>query len=147
MSFCSMRLHSAWVTRHDRKINRKRCVTKSHERVVVTGGGVVGCSVLFYQTKFGWRDVVLLELAELTAGSSRPATGVFHTFNADTKMAVPQGYTINLYRELEALSDLSCGLHQVGGMTLASTPERMDCLRATRAKHRHIGLDTHLIGP
>ena len=61
-------------------------------------------------------------------------------------MAALQGYTIKPYRELEALSDLSC-LHQVGGMTLASTPERMDCLRATRAKHRHIGLDTHLIGP
>ena len=120
---------------------------KTHARVVVIGGGVVGCSVLFHLTKFGWRDVVLLERAELTAGSSWHAAGAFHTLNADTNMAALQGYTINLYRELEALSDLSCGLHQVGGMTLATTPERMDYLRATRAKHRHMGLDTHLIGP
>ena len=62
-------------------------------------------------------------------------------------MAASQGYTINLYRELEALSDLSCGLHRVGGMTLATTPERLDYLRATRAKRHHMGLDTHLIGP
>ncbi|MEC9175033.1 MAG: FAD-dependent oxidoreductase, partial [Pseudomonadota bacterium] len=120
---------------------------KTHARVVVIGGGVVGCSVLFHLTKFGWRDVVLLERAELTAGSSWHAAGAFHTLNADTNMAALQGYTINLYRELEALSDLSCGLHQVGGMTLATTPERMDYLWATRAKHRHMGLDTHLIGP
>ena len=120
---------------------------KTHARVLVIGGGVVGCSVLFHLTKFGWRDVVLLERAELTAGSSWHAAGAFHTLNADTNMAALQGYTINLYRELEALSDLSCGLHQVGGMTLATTPERMDYLRATRAKHRHMGLDTHLIGP
>ena len=57
-----------------------------------------------------------------------------------------QGYTISLYRELEALRDLSCGLTQVGGITLATPLERMDCLRATRAKHRHMRLDTHLIG-
>ena len=119
---------------------------KTHARVVI-GGGVVGCSVLFHLTKFGWRDVVLLEQAELTAGSSWHAAGAFHTLNADTNMAALLGYTINLYRESEAMSDLSCGLYQVGGMTLPTTPQRMDYLRATRAKHRHMGLDTHLIGP
>ena len=118
---------------------------KTYARVVVIGGKVVGCSVLFHLTKFGWRDVVLVERAELTAGSSWHAAGAFHTCT-DTNMAALQGYTINLYRELEALSDLSRGLHQVGGTT-ATTPERMDYLRATRAKHRHMGLDTHLIGP
>ena len=48
---------------------------KTHARVLVIGGGVVGCSVLFHLTKFGWRDVVLLERAELTAGSSWHAAG------------------------------------------------------------------------
>ena len=62
-------------------------------------------------------------------------------------MAVLQGLSLKIYLKWNSLSDLSCGLHQVGGMTLATTPERLDYLRATRAKHRHLGLDTHLTGP
>jgi len=62
-------------------------------------------------------------------------------------MAALQGYTIGLYRELEELTGQSCSLHHVGGITLASTPERMDFLRAARAMHRHMGLDTELVTP
>ena len=120
---------------------------KNQAWVVVIGGGVVGCSILFHLTKFGWKDVVLVERSELTAGSTWHAAGGFHTFNADTNMAALHGYTIQLYRDLEAISGQSCGLHHVGGMTLATSPERMDYLRAARATHRHMGLDTELIGP
>lgn len=120
---------------------------KNHARVVVIGGGVVGCSILFHLTKFGWQDVVLVERSELTAGSTWHAAGSFHTLNGDTNMAALQGYTIQLYRELEKISGQSCGLHHVGGMTLATSPERMDYLRAARAMHRHMGLDTELIDP
>ena len=62
-------------------------------------------------------------------------------------MAALQGYTIRLYKELEEISGQSCGLHHVGGLTLAATPERMDYLKAERAKHRYMGLDTKLVGP
>ena len=117
---------------------------KNQARVVLIGGGVVGCSILFHLTKFGWKDVVLVERSELTAGSTWHAAGGFHTLNADTNMAALQGYTIQLYRDLEAISGQSCGLHHVGGMTLATSPERMDYLRAARATHRHMGLDTEL---
>jgi dimethylglycine dehydrogenase len=120
---------------------------KSHVRVAVIGGGVVGCSVLYHLTKLGWRDVVLIERSELTSGSTWHAAGGFHTINADTNMAALQGYTIRLYKELEALSGQSCGLHHVGGITLATTPERLDHLRAERGKHRHMGLDTEILGP
>jgi len=120
---------------------------KSQVRVAVIGGGVVGCSVLYHLTKFGWRDAVLIERSELTSGSTWHAAGGFHTLNADTNMAALQGYTIRLYRELEEISGQSCGLHHVGGITLATTPDRMDHLRAERAKHRHMGLDTEIIGP
>ena len=120
---------------------------KSHAQVVVIGGGVVGCSVLYHLTKLGWSDVVLLERSELTSGSTWHAAGGFHTLNADTNMAALQGYTINLYKELEQLSGQNCGLHHVGGLTLATTPERMDFLKAERAKHRYIGLDTEIVGP
>ncbi len=120
---------------------------KSHYQVVVIGGGVVGCSVLYHLTKLGWSDVLLIERSELTSGSTWHAAGGFHTLNGDTNMAALQGYTIRLYRELEELTGLSCGLHHVGGITLADTPERLDMLKAERAKHRYMGLHTELLGP
>ncbi len=120
---------------------------KSHTQVLVIGGGVVGCSVLYHLTKLGWNDVMLIERSELTSGSTWHAAGGFHTLNADTNMAALQGYTIRLYRELEALTGMSCGLHHVGGVTLADTPERLDFLKAERAKHRYMGLETEIVGP
>jgi dimethylglycine dehydrogenase len=120
---------------------------KTQAQVVVIGGGVVGCSVIYHLTKLGWKDVLLIERSELTSGSTWHAAGGFHTLNADTNMAALQGYTIGLYRELEELTGQSCSLHHVGGITLASTPERMDFLRAARAMHRHMGLDTELVTP
>ena len=75
---------------------------KTHAQVCVIGGGVIGCSVLYHLTKLGWSDVVLLERSELTSGSTWHAAGGFHTLNGDTNMAALQGYTIKLYRELEA---------------------------------------------
>ncbi|NNJ67241.1 MAG: FAD-dependent oxidoreductase, partial [Boseongicola sp.] len=120
---------------------------KSQVKVVVIGGGVVGCSVLYHLTKLGWSDVMLIERSELTSGSTWHAAGGFHTLNGDTNMAALQGYTIRLYRELEELTGQSCGLHHVGGITLADTPERLDMLKAERAKHRYMGLETELLSP
>ena len=120
---------------------------KTHTRVVVIGGGVVGCSVLYHLTKLGWSDVTLIERSELTSGSTWHAAGGFHTLNGDTNMAALQGYTIRLYKELEAITGLSCGLHHVGGITLADTAERFDMLKAERAKHRYMGLDTEIRSP
>ena len=119
---------------------------KSHVQVAVIGGGVVGCSVLFHLTKFGWKDIVLIERSELTSGSTWHAAGGFHTLNADPNIAALQGYTIGLYKELEEISGQSCGLHHVGGLTIADSPERMDFLKAERAKHRHMGLNTEIVG-
>ncbi len=120
---------------------------KTTTRVCIIGGGVVGASVAYHLTKLGWSDVMLLERSELTSGSTWHAAGGFHTLNGDTNMAALQGYTIRLYRELEELTGMSCGLHHVGGVTLADTPERLDMLKAERAKHRFMGLETEIIGP
>ena len=120
---------------------------KTAARVVVIGGGVVGCSVLYHLTKLGWSDVILVERKELTSGSTWHAAGGFHTLNGDTNMAALQGYTIRLYRELEELTGMSCGLHHVGGVTLADNQDRMDMLLAERAKHRYMGLETEIVGP
>jgi len=120
---------------------------KTSTRVCVIGGGVVGCSVLYHLTKLGWSDVMLVERSDLTSGSTWHAAGGFHTLNGDTNMAALQGYTIRLYRELEEITGMSCGLHHVGGITLADTPERFDMLKAERAKHRYMGLHTEILGP
>ena len=65
---------------------------KSHYRVVVIGGGVVGASVLYHLAKFGWKDVALLERSVLTAGSSWHAAGGIHALNSDPNMAALQAY-------------------------------------------------------
>jgi dimethylglycine dehydrogenase len=120
---------------------------KSHAQVVVIGGGVVGCSVLYHLTKYGWSDVLLIERSELTSGSTWHAAGGFHTLNGDTNMAALQGYTIGLYKELEKITGMSCGLHHVGGITLADNRDRFEMLVAERAKHRYMGLHTEILTP
>ena len=120
---------------------------KTSTRVAIIGGGVVGCSVLYHLTKLGWSDVMLIERSELTSGSTWHAAGGFHTLNGDTNMAALQGYTIKLYKELEEITGMSCGLHHVGGVTLADNRDRFDMLLAERAKHRYMGLETEIVGP
>ncbi len=118
---------------------------KSHARVVVVGGGVVGASVLYHLAKRGWTDTVLVERLELTSGSSWHAAGGFHTLNGDPNVAKLQSYTVKLYAEIEAASGQSCGFHMPGGLMLADTPARMDFLKLAHAKGRYLGMDTAII--
>ena len=120
---------------------------KSHAKAVVIGGGVVGCSVLYHLTKFGWTDVVLLERSQLTSGSTWHAAGGMHTINGDPNVAKLQQYTIDLYKEIEELSGQEIGLHMTGGIMLAATEDRFDWLKSIMAKGRYLGLDAQLITP
>ncbi len=120
---------------------------KSHARVVVIGGGVVGCSVLYHLTKFGWTDVVLLERSELTSGSTWHAAGGMHTINGDPNVAKLQKYTVELYKEIEAQSGQDIGLHLTSGLMLAATPQRFDWLKSILAKGRYNGLEAQLLTP
>ncbi len=118
---------------------------KTTAQVVVIGGGVVGCSVLYHLTKKGWKDVMLLERDQLTSGSTWHAAGGFHTLNGDPNVAMLQSYTVSLYEELERISGQSCGLHKSPGIMLADTPERMEFLKMTVARGRYLGMDTEII--
>jgi dimethylglycine dehydrogenase len=118
---------------------------KSHAQVVVIGGGVVGASVLYHLTKAGWKDVLLIERAELTSGSTWHAAGGMHTVNGDPNVAKLQQYTIKLYGEIERISGQSCGVHITGGIMLAGTRERVDWLKMARARGRYLGMDLELI--
>jgi len=118
---------------------------ESHARVVIIGGGVVGCSILFHLARFGWQDCVLFERNELTSGSSWHAAGQIHTISSDPNISRLQGYTINLYKELEELSGHSVGLHATGGFYLASNQDWYDYLKRERSKARYMGLDQEFI--
>ena len=119
----------------------------SHAKVVVIGGGVVGCSILFHLAKFGWKDVVLLERDELTSGSSWHAAGQIHTISSDPNISRLQSYTIDLYREIEETSGHSVGLHITGGFYLASNKTWYDYLKRERSKARYMGLHQEFISP
>ncbi len=118
---------------------------KTSAQVVVIGGGVVGASVLYHLTKAGWTDVMLLERAEYTAGSTWHSAGGMHTLNGDPNVAKLQQYTIALYEEIEKESGMDASMHITGGVMLADTPERMDWLKMSHARGRYLGMDTELI--
>jgi len=121
---------------------------KSHYRVVVIGGGVVGTSVLYHLAKFGWTDVCLIERDVLTAGSSWHAAGGVHALNADPNMAALQAYTIDLLSEIEKESGQDIGLHMTGGITVASAPARWEWLQANYRIFQTIGIeDCYLMTP
>ncbi len=113
--------------------------------MVVIGGGVVGASVLYHLTKAGWKDVLLIERAELTSGSTWHAAGGMHTVNGDPNVAKLQQYTIELYKEIERISGQSCGVHITGGLMLAGTRERLDWLKMAKARGRYLGMDLEII--
>ena len=118
---------------------------KTEVRAVVIGGGVVGCSILYHLAKIGWTDVALIEKNELTSGSTWHAAGGMHTFNGDANVSKLQKYTIDLYRELEALTGQSCGIHANGGLMLAANEGEMDYLRLVASRARYLDMETEII--
>ncbi len=120
---------------------------KDHARVVVIGGGIVGAAVLYHLTKLGWSDVVLVERKQLTAGSTWHAAGGFHAMNSDPNVARLQAYGISVYREVEAISGQDVGMHLTGGIQVAATDERWQNIKYEHAKHRVLGIDSHLLTP
>ncbi len=114
---------------------------KTHAQVVVIGGGLVGCSILYHLAKLGWSDVVLLERDELTSGSTWHAAANIHGLHDSTNISRIQHYTMNLYKELEAETGQGCGVFQPGSLYLAQTAEREHQLRLQEAKARYYGMN------
>jgi len=118
---------------------------ETHAKVVVIGGGVVGCSILFHLAKFGLKDCILLERSELTSGSSWHAAGNVHVISSDPNISRLMAYTINLYKEIEKTSGQSVGFKPSGGFYLASNEVWHDYLKRERSKARYMGLDQEFI--
>jgi len=118
---------------------------ESHAKVVVIGGGVVGCSILYHLSKFGLKDCILLERKELTSGSSWHAAGNVHVISSDPNISRMMAYTIGLYKEIEQESGHSVGFKASGGFYLASNDVWADYLKRERSKARYMGLDQEFI--
>jgi 4-methylaminobutanoate oxidase (formaldehyde-forming) len=108
-------------------------------RVVVIGGGITGCSVAYHLALAGWTDVLLIEKAQLTAGSTCQAAGLVTAFNPSSAMMAFRRYSIELYGSLGAFET-------VGSLRLASSPEQLRELQRTASRARGIGLDAEVIG-
>ena len=116
---------------------------KTHVQVAVIGGGLIGCSVLYHLTKLGWKDVVLLERSELTAGSTWHAAANTHGLHDNNNISRLQYYTMKLYKELEQETGQSCGIFTTGSLYLAQTEDREHQLRMQAAKARYFDVDFH----
>jgi 4-methylaminobutanoate oxidase (formaldehyde-forming) len=122
---------------------RRRTVpsmTREQARVVVIGGGIVGCSVAYHLALAGWTDVLLVEKHQLTSGSTCQAAGLVTAFNAASTMMDFRRYSIELYRRLGAFET-------VGSVRLASSRAQLGELQRTASRARGIGLDAEVIGP
>ena len=123
-------------------------MTNQHYRVVIIGGGVVGASIAYHLTKFGWSDVAIVERSMLTAGSSWHAAGGYHALNADPNIASLQAYTIDVLSQLEQETGQATGLHMTGGITFACTPDRWEWLQAAYRVFQTMGIeDVRLMTP
>jgi len=120
---------------------------KSHARVVVIGGGVVGVSTLYHLTKKGWSDVVLLERSELTAGSTWHAAGLLPLFNMSYTVGQLHKYSVDLYKRLPAETGQEVGFHVTGNLRLATSRDRMDEYLKYCATANTIGVPFRVITP
>ena len=117
-------------------------------RVVVIGGGVIGCSVAYHLTRAGWRDVVLLERHKLTAGTTWHAAGLVVTsgFTSETSMRIAK-YTRDLYAGLEAETGHATGFNPVGLLQVAANEEVLVDLRRKAAFNRLMGVESREVSP
>jgi 4-methylaminobutanoate oxidase (formaldehyde-forming) len=118
-----------------------------HARAVIVGGGVAGCSVAYHLTARGWRDVVLLERAELTSGSTFHAAGLVGQLRSSVALTRLMMWSVECYRRLAAETGRDPGWHEVGSLRLASSAERLEELRRQAGWAKTFGLPLELISP
>ena len=95
-------------------------------RAVVVGGGVGGCSILYWLTRLGWEDVVLVERADLTSGSTFHSAGLVGQLRGSLSLTRMMMDSVDLYRSLADEVGLETGWKEVGSLRLASSQERME---------------------
>ncbi len=120
---------------------------KSHARVVIVGGGIMGVGLLYHLALEGWSDVVLIEKGELTSGSTWHAAGQCPHFNSSLNLTKVHVYGTQLYPKLEELTGQAVSWHGCGGLRLATTDEEVDWFKYVYGVSRLAGYDCEVIGP
>ncbi len=116
-------------------------------RVVIIGGGIVGCSLAYHLTKLGWRDVVLLERRQLTCGTTWHAAGLVGQLRATLNLTRLAQYTAGLYADLEAETGLATGFMQRGSLGVATHGERFEEFRRGASMAKTFGLEVEVVDP
>jgi sarcosine dehydrogenase len=119
----------------------------SHARVVIIGGGIIGCSTAYHLAKLGWKDVVLLERHKLTSGSTWHAAGLVGQLRTSANITQLLKDSVELYRTLEAETGLSTGWKMNGGLRLACNAERLTEIKRQATTAHSFGLEMHLLTP
>lgn len=123
-------------------------VLPARARVVVIGGGIIGCSVAYHLAHMGWKDVVVLERDRLTSGTTWHAAGLMVTFGSTSETSTEmRKYTRDLYARLPAETGQATGWKPVGFIEVASDRDRLEEYRRVSAFNRHCGIDVKEISP
>ena len=116
-------------------------------RVIIIGGGVIGCSVAYHLTKLGWSDIVLLERKELTCGTTWHAAGLVGQLRATKNLTMLAQYTSELYATLENETGQATGFKQNGSISVAPDKERFEELKRGASMAKCFGLEVEVITP
>jgi glycine cleavage system aminomethyltransferase T/glycine/D-amino acid oxidase-like deaminating enzyme len=116
-------------------------------KVVIVGGGVIGCSIAYHLTKIGWDDVVLLERKQLTSGTTWHAAGLVGQLRPSINMTKLAKYTGELYRGLEAETGQATGYRQCGSISMATNQERFEELKRSASMAKVFDLPVHVVTP
>jgi sarcosine dehydrogenase len=116
-------------------------------RVVIIGGGIMGCSTAYHLAKLGWKDVVLLEQGRLSGGTTWHAAGLVGQLRAYQNLTRLIRYSTDLYARLEEETGLATGWKQCGSLSVARTPERMTALRRVAAQANAQGVACEELSP
>ncbi len=119
----------------------------SSAKVVIAGGGIVGCSVAYHLGKMGWSDVLLLERAKLSSGSTWHAAGLVGQLRTNANVTQLLGYSVALYDRLEKETGLATGWKMNGGLRLACNSERWIEVKRQATTARSFGLEMQLLSP
>jgi len=120
---------------------------RDRARAVVIGGGVGGCAVLYWLARLGWDDVVLVERAELTSGSTFHSAGLVGQLRSSLSLTRMMMSSVDLYRSLESEVGLATGWREVGSLRLASSEERVEEIARQAGWAKTFGLPLELISP
>ena len=119
----------------------------SHARVVIVGGGIVGCSVAYHLARRGCTDVLLLERRRLTCGTTWHAAGLLGQLRATHNLTRLAQYTTELYAGLERETGQATGFRQCGSMAVAASEARLEELKRGASMARCFGLEVQILSP